>query len=216
MAISPDGTRLALDFRQSVQVVTLATGAIRQWTWPGSGWIGNWKPMGQIFSWTTDGKTLEFQQFGGKNDDTTNIRLLDTTAPGTSLESSRIVLTFPTKDGVDFSHLNTLLTPDGTRVVTATTVLPRHGTSLGSGLGSGAITEYSARTGRPVLSEDEFGSLPGWQDIIWTGPHGKALVVQDPRGRRGRYGRAEILGVLTGNKFTPIPHGGFEGGQIAW
>jgi hypothetical protein len=58
MAVSPDGTRLALDLRKSVQIVTLATGAIRTWTWPGSGWIGNWKPMGQIFSWSSDGRYL--------------------------------------------------------------------------------------------------------------------------------------------------------------
>ena len=65
MAVSPDGTRLALDLRrstQSIQVVTLATGAIRSWAWPGGGWIGNFKPFGQVFSWTADGTKLEFQQ----------------------------------------------------------------------------------------------------------------------------------------------------------
>jgi hypothetical protein len=66
MTVSPDGTRLALDLRRSiqvVQVVTLATGAIRSWAGPGGGWIGNNKPIGQIFSWTADGTTLEFQQW---------------------------------------------------------------------------------------------------------------------------------------------------------
>ena len=126
LAISPDGTRLALNFRKSIQVVTLSTGAIRRWTWPGSGWIGNWKPYGQIFSWTADGRTLEFQEWGGKYDETANVRLLDTTAPGTSLTPARIVLTFPNRAGVlTFSDLNTLVTPDGTRIVTATEVYPR-------------------------------------------------------------------------------------------
>src|SRR5262249_7821479 len=55
MGVSPDGTRLALDFRNSIQIVTLATGATRTWTWPGKGWIGNFKPHGQIFSWSADG-----------------------------------------------------------------------------------------------------------------------------------------------------------------
>jgi hypothetical protein len=66
VGVSPDGTRLALDLRrspQSIQVVTLATGAIRSWAGPGGGWIGNNKPIGQIFSWTADGTTLEFQQW---------------------------------------------------------------------------------------------------------------------------------------------------------
>src|SRR5262249_51231553 len=44
MTVSPDGTRLALDRGQSIQVVTLTTGAIRSWAWPGGGWIGNNKP----------------------------------------------------------------------------------------------------------------------------------------------------------------------------
>jgi hypothetical protein len=213
MAVSPDGTRLALDFRKSIQVVTLATGAIRQWTWPGSGWIGNWKPNGQIFSWTADGRTLEFQEWGGKLDETANVRLLDTTAPGSSLTSARIVLTFPNKTGVlTFSALNTFITPDGSRIVTATVVYPRKP----AGPLHGEITEFSVRTGKPVLSQDRFAPIPGWQDVLWAGPGGKALVVQDPRGKRSRYGRDEIFGVLTGNKFTPIPHSILEGNGIAW
>ena len=194
MTVSPDGTRLALDFRRSVQVVTLATGAIRSWAWPGGGWIGNFKPIGQIFSWTADGTTLEFQQWddGGP----ANIRLLDTTAPGISLASSKIVLTF--SNGGAFG-LNTLLTPDGTRIVTAT---PQ------------GITEFSARTGNPILSEDQFRA--GWQEVLWVGPDAAALVVSDPRGKKTRYGRSNVLGVLAGNTFTPIPHGADESAQIAW
>jgi len=194
MTVSPDGTRLALDFRRSVQVVTLATGAIRSWAWPGGGWIGNFKPIGQIFSWTADGTTLEFQQWddGGP----ANIRLLDTTAPGISLASSKIVLTF--SNGGAFG-LNTLLTPDGTRIVTAT---PQ------------GITEFSARTGNPILSEDQFRA--GWQEVLWAGPDAAALVVSDPRGKKTRYGRSNVLGVLAGNTFTPIPHGADESAQIAW
>jgi hypothetical protein len=210
LAVSPDGTRLALDFRQSIEVVTPATGAIRRWTWPGNGWIGNWKPYGQIFSWSADGKTLEFQQWGGgkngKDDGITTVRLLDITAPGSSLKSARIALTFPTRPGgLNFSDLNTVLTPDGTRIVTATQSPAR-----------GAITEFSARTGQPILAEDEFAPLPGWQDVLWAGAKGKALVVQDPRGKGSKYGHAEILGVLTGGKFTPIPHGADVSLEIAW
>jgi hypothetical protein len=201
MTVSPDGTRLALDLRrsiQSIQVVTLATGAVRSWAWPGGGWIGNFKPFGQVFSWTADGTTLEFQQWedGGPAD----IRLLDTTAPGTSLVSSKIVLTFPDAGALG---TNTLLTPDGTRIVTAT---PQ------------GITEFSVRTGNPILSEDQFHlGLLGWQEALWAGPGGQALVVCDPRGKPAT-DPGHILGVLTGNTFTPIPHGTYDGTflQIAW
>jgi hypothetical protein len=269
MSVSPDGTRLALDLRQSIQVVTLTTGAIRSWAWPGGGWIGNNKPIGQIFSWTADGTTLAFQQRNGGGGalslsflaavagalaavvltgilvrrcvrvrradllawtiaaaaitialaahalgayrdlapGATNIRLLDTTAPGTSLASSKIVLTFP--DGGALG-LNTLLTPDGTRIVTVT---PQ------------GITEFSARTGTPILSEDQFSAnqfpADGPQEVdrqivLWAGPGGRAVVVSDPRGKPTPYGPDTILGVLTGNTFTPIPNGTYQSVQIAW
>ena len=272
MTVSPDGTRLALDLRRSIpsiQVVTLATGAIRSWAWPGGGWIGNSKPIGQIFSRTADGTTLAFQQRNGSGGalslsflaavagtlaavvltgilvrryvrvrradllawtiaaaaitialaahalgvyrglapGATNIRLLDTTAPGTSLASSKIVLTFP---GVGALGLNTLLTPDGTRIVTVT---PQ------------GITEFSARTGTPILSEDQFSAnqFPAGgpqevdrQTVLWAGPGGQALVVSDPRGKHTPYGPDTILGVLTTNTFTPIPNGTYQSIQIAW
>ena len=197
MTVSPDGTRLALDLRRStssIQVVTLATGAIRSWAGQGGGWTGNNKRFGHVFSWTADGTTLEFQQWepGGPAD----IRLLDTTAPGTSLASAKIVLTFPDAGALG---TNTLLTPDGSRIVTAT---PQ------------GITEFSARTGNPILSEDQFRA--GWQEVLWAGPDAAALVVSDPRGKKTRYGRSNVLGVLAGNTFTPIPHGADESAQIAW
>ena len=199
MTVSPDGTRLALDLRQSIQVVTLATGAIRSWAWHGGGWVGNFKPSGQVFSWTADATTLAFQQWGPGHPRPIYIRLLDTTAPGTSLASSKIVLTFPDASALGFT---TLLTPDGTRIVTAT---PQ------------GITEFSARTGQPILSQDQFHlGLYGWQDVLWAGPGGHALIVSDPRGKHTRYGPGHILGVLTANTFTPIPHGADQSAQIAW
>ena len=67
-----------------------------------------------------------------------------------------------------------------------------------------------------MLHEDRFSASIGWQDVLWAWPGG-ALVISDPRGAKDQYGgRANILGVLAGNKFTPIPHGAYEGVQIAW
>jgi hypothetical protein len=271
MTVSPDGSRLALDLGQSIQVVTLTTGAIRSWAWPGGGWIGYNKPCCQVFSWTADGTTLAFPQRNGSGGElslsflaaaagtlaaavltvillrrwvrvrradrlawtiaavaitialavhafgayrslapwATNIRLLDTTTPGTSLASARIVLTFP---DVGALGSNTLLTPDGSRIVTVT---PQ------------GITEFSARTGQPILSEDQFpaAQFPAGgpqevdlQYVLWAGPGGRALVVSDPRGKRTRYGPDTILGVLTGNTFTPIPNGTYDVAflQLAW
>jgi hypothetical protein len=159
VGIAPDGTRLALDFRKSIQIITLATGAMRTWTWPGHGWVGNFKPDGQLFSWSADGKTLAFQQWGGYLDSTAHVRLLDTTAPGNSLTAAKVILTFFNKDGVlTMAPFNTLLTADGSKIVTATTFSPRHHPRLGYD----EITEFSVRTGKPVLSQDRFSALVGY------------------------------------------------------
>ncbi len=56
-------------------------------------WVGNDKPMGQPLSWTADGRTVAFPistQSGG----ITTVRLLDTTAPGSSLRSARSSVVF--------------------------------------------------------------------------------------------------------------------------
>jgi hypothetical protein len=217
MAVSPDGTRLALDYRQSIEIVTLATGATRTWTWPGKGWVGNWKPMGQIFSWSADGRYLEFQQWGGHYNETMQVRVLDTTAPGTSLTAARVILAYPWPPRSGAGTLatgNSFLTPDGTRIVTVTSFYPRQSTPAGSYV---QITEYSARTGQPLFHEDRFSLSVGWQDVLWASKGGNALVVSDPRGAKTQYGgRNNILGVLAGHKFTPIPHAAVEGIQMAW
>jgi hypothetical protein len=214
VGVSPDGTRLALDFRNSIQIVTLANGAVRTWTWPGSGWIGNWKPMGQIFSWSADGRYLEFQQWGGRRT-TMHVRILDTTAPGTSLTAARVIVAYPYRRGANtYATGNSFLTPDGTRIVTATSFYPGQTTTAG---GYVQIAGYSARTGKPLFHEDRFSSSVGWQEVLWASPDGSALVITDPRGGKTRYGgRTNILGVLAGNKFTPIPHGADNGIFFAW
>jgi hypothetical protein len=212
MAVSPDGTRLALDLNlKSVQVVTLATGTVRSWAWHGSGNIGNWKPMGQVFSWSSDGRYLEFQQWGGHLDETMHVRVLDTTAPGTSLTASRVIVGFPSST---LATTNTFLTADGTRVVAATSFYPPHHSGPG---GYVQITEYSASTGKPLVHEDRFSASIGWQDVLWSSPDGSALVISDPRGAKDHYGgRSNVLGVLANSKFTPIPHGADPGPFLAW
>jgi hypothetical protein len=214
VGVSPDGTRLALDFRNSIQIVTLATGAVRTWTWPGSGWIGNWKPMGQIFSWSSGGRYLSFQEWGAPRE-TMHIRILDTAAPGTSLTAARVIVAYPYRSGAGtLATSNSFLAPDGTRIVTATAFYPSQRTPAGS---YGQITEYSARTGKPLLHEDRFSASIGWQEVLWASPDGSALVVSDPRGAKTGYGgRTNILGVLAGNKFTPIPHDHYNGLFFAW
>jgi hypothetical protein len=175
---------------------------------PGSGWAGNFKPFGQPFSWTADGRKLAFQQWGGKFNNTAHVRVLDTTAPGGSLLSAKLIVTFPARTGVmSFNLGNTLMTPDGTKIVTATTIYPRQQ----SGPEQLAITTFSTRTGKVVASEDRFAMPTGSQDVLWTSPSGSTLIVTDPRGKQG----ASVTGVLTGGRFTPLPRAP-QTNQIAW
>ena len=169
--------------------------------------------MGQIFSWSADGRYLAFQQWGGRLDETMHVRVLDTTADGTSLAAAKVVVGFPYQAGT-LASTNTFLTPDGARVVAATSFYPPHHSGPG---GYVQITEYSASTGKPVLHEDRFSASIGWQNVLWSSPDGSALVLSDPRGAKDQYGgRSNILGVLVNNKFTPIPHGADEFLNLAW
>jgi hypothetical protein len=122
---------------------------------------------------------------------------------------------YPYRLGADtLATSNSFLTPDGTRIVTATSFTPRQSTQAGSYV---QITEYSARTGRPIFHEDRFSASIGYQDVLWASPDGSALVISDPRGVKDQYGgRSNIMGVLAGNKFTPIPHGAYTGLFMAW
>lgn len=207
VALSPDGTRLALDMRRSIQVITLATGAKRTWRWPGGGWIGNSKPYGQVLTWSADGKQIAFQQWGR----TARVRILDTTAPGSSLESAKLVKTFPPgTEALALGGNSTLLTPDGTKIVAPTmtqAAKPPYATQL-------EITEFSARSGKPGRSMDTF-RFPGpgpWQEVLWSNSSGSTVIVTDPRGKKGQ----QVTGVLSGNRFTALPGNPHYLWAIAW
>ena len=210
VALSPDGTKLALDFRRSIQVITLATGAKREWLWPRGGWVGNFKPYGQVFSWTADGRKLAFQQWGGKFDNNAHVRVLDTTAPGSSLLSAKLVATFLNKEDVlTLGGENTLITPDGSKIVVPTmTQAAKSPYST-----EREITEFSVRTGKIERSLDRFrlSSPEGYQELLWSDPSGSTLIVTDPRGKA--YGA--VPGVLSGNRFTALPKAP-QTNQIAW
>ena len=94
LALTPDGRQLAVATRAGgprpgpeIQVDTLATGAQRVWTWPGAQpVIESLGGTGSALSWAADDRTLAFSRL---IDGRYNVRLLDTTAPGSSLAASR-------------------------------------------------------------------------------------------------------------------------------
>jgi len=225
-ALSPDGSKLALAVRggggppPAIEVVTLATGAERVWTWPGGPPItNNAGGSGEVLSWAADG-TVAFQQWAG---DSIDVRLLDTAAPGSSLQrDSKLALqwrhdaeTFHYTHGhitnVIFGY-SAIITPDGSKIVAATaSVTPK---PLHSEL---AFTEFAASTGtvtRVLYPQQLPGLYPGQvQDVLWSNHSGSKLIVVAhrpgppvPLGKHGRdAGNPIEFGVVSGSRFTPLP-----------
>lgn len=232
IGLSPDGTRLALALHTvtasggsgqpalrgpGIAVMTLATGALRQWAWPGAGWIGNFQPFGQVLSWAADGRLLAFQEWKGHD---AQIRLLDTAAPGPDLRSSRLVAAFA--GGYRISVLdggNSLVTPDGRAVAVATVRSEQHPVQTKL-----QISEFSTRTGRVshALARWLLGRRGAtWQDVLWASPSGRTLIVITSPGQglaEHRLNRlaTPVAGIATtGGRFIPLP-GLRNIGNVAW
>ena len=212
IALSPDGSELALDLtpgsgpserNPEILGINLATGSQREWVWPGTGWVGNFKPMGEPLSWTADGRMLAFQKWTGNN---VAVRLLDTTARGADLRSARLVARFFSRDGV-FTigpAANTIITPDGTKVV-----VPSARYTLRPDTTELRITEFSSSTGNVVRILDPWrfkgSGAASWQDVLWTNSSGSTLIVEAPPG-------TDPAGHWITRAIEPVP-GVLAGGQ---
>jgi hypothetical protein len=211
IALSPDGSKLAVAVNPNsaaavnpvIAVYTVATGARKQWVWPGGAVIGNQKPWGSPLSWVTDGRTLAFQIVPANG--TIEVRLLDTDAPGGTLPSrlgvewSRGDVTGAhgvvargsrTKPASSLGGYNTLITPDGTKIVCVTT-----------GTTGNGVTEFDASTAR-IVSD----TYPPGRAVLWTNASGSTLIVST----------AAAVGVLAGGHFTPLPDAPEVSVMSAW
>ncbi len=220
VALSPDGSRLAVAVglglgppqEQGIRVITLRTGLVRTWTWraPRNNYLGYLVLGANPLSWTADGRMLAFEviislpQRGAHPE--LAVRLLDTTAPGRSLQSSRVVARFSSANTGD-----AMITPDGTRIVVPSVTHT-----------SRAFTEYSTATGqrvailgrRPYLHAND----GGWPVIYWASPSGGTLIVYDAGPGSKLLTRnggmvPGVLAVVTGRRFLPIPG---SDSQAAW
>jgi len=208
LALSPDGARLAVAYGGSgkpavVQVITLATGQLRQWTAPPPAAT----PMlGGPGAWTSDGRTLALGQIsvhpsGKIRSARTQMRLLDTNAPGGSLAADSKLVTLPGTDGFPWPFI----TPDGTKLIGEISHGPPR---TGPAIESGALGVYSARTGallQVIGRWQQHGQRPGMlfsarQAVVWSSLSGSRLIVEMPRGKLNE------VGVLSGNTFRPLTH----------
>ena len=204
LALSPDGTKLAVAYGGSgktavVQVITLATSQMRQWVSPPPAATPVLTGLG---AWTSDGRVLAVGQMfidpsGVIRSGPTQMRLLDTAAPGTNLAASKLV----TLRGA--RGFSSFITPDGTKLIGGYGGIPAR---PGRTTESGALGVYSVRTGALLRVAARWqlhgrGVLPSKarQMVAWSNLSGSRLIVETPHGRLGE------VGFLTGDKFTPLP-----------
>jgi hypothetical protein len=210
MAVSPDGSKLAVSLQAArgqtgskIQVFSLATGARREWVWPGHGTLGDITPglpaalpgvNSGGMSWEADNRTLLFK---GTTRTTVQLRLLDTAAPAGSLLASSTRIPIPSTE-LDMQHLPhmiagvPLITGDGTRLVAPffhKVAPPRPDVFT--------ITEFSVRTGKPiqVLYRLRTAGDSGATGVSWVNSSGTAVIAN----------RGSVFGVQTPTAFTPLP-----------
>jgi hypothetical protein len=207
LAVSADGSRLAIATGTAssghIEVVSLATGAVRVWkssdrgsatslSWAGDRWLA--------FDWSDASPAAQVarQQSG--------LRLLDTAAPGADLMSSRLVVSQSARFGSFGGLAGPLITPDGSKVfATMVSGVPVNPMA--------EVVEFSARTGQalgavtPPVGESGTGQ---WCGALWTDPSGQHLLAACggvPPGGQGRIDNGHFtrmnLHVPTYNFSTP-------------
>ena len=205
-ALSPDGTHLALTYTPTlahsetmvIQVITLATGQVRQWsytstlranpvrdlTWVTPRTLAYYIPLNAPDAPTT---TTPPQQ------DTPGTWLLDTTAPAPGLLADSRRLTG------ELFEVQTA-TPDGTRLIGNHYREPGpHATAT--------LEEISARTGKIIQT---FGQCVGTcgggaEAVLWSDPSGHQLVVAKSVKNPPPELQTDVIGILKpGGDFTPL------------
>ena len=204
LALSPDGTRLAIAVApgggvQQVRLYPIHGGAGRTWSATG-GTIGEHFATWSL-SWPASQRTLAFNWATGQ---TTSVRLLNLgTAGGSLLAASRpaVTLAKTAEPGQTLYQCAVMtITPDGSAIVcpsSTITDIARNGTMTYST----GFPEFSVTTGRliritghwPRKQNDPFA-----YDVLWSGASGQVLI-----GMIHSAGR-DWVGVISGNRFTPL------------
>ncbi len=129
----------------------------------------------------------------------TQMRLLNTAAPGTNLAAASTLVTLHGAGSFPWPFI----TPDGTKLIgeTGGTFRP------GAATESGALGVYSARTGALLHVTGRWQrhgrSLQfnmARQMVLWSSPSGSRLIVEMPRGNLNQ------VGTLTTDTFTALAH----------
>ena len=234
LAVSPDGSKVAVAVlgsghdRSRISVFSLATGAGRDWAWPGKGRVEWVTPVGvnevaaRSLSWAADNRTLLFQvHTGTRTGINAQARLLDTAAPAGSLRAASTLVPIPSAElapwvknplPIALNPAPLLLTGDGTKLA-AVTWAPRQPSSFNV-----TISEFSVRTGKrvQVVYGHRSGVEPGNLGVFWVNGPGTVMIASHPLPGPGG---GSPVGVQTLTTFTPLPAGVqhfFRTRYLAW
>ncbi len=199
MALSPDGHSLATDLGDvtgsRLYVFNLLTGTKRTWSSqvcggtqcrPYSGGLGFGGVNVDALSWTADGQKIAFVWDG-------QVRLLDTSAPGSNLlADSKPVVRPPNVGAYELNWRGAIITPDGRKVVaveelSTPTPLPANQ----------RLVTFSAATGQATATLNQPNVDFGYEQVLWTNASGSVLVVANARS-------SNSLGILHAGKYTAI------------
>ena len=212
IALSPDGKLLAVSMMRStpgnyaptIQVLNLATGAIRTWTVP----TRNYPYLIGPPSWADGSRVIAFTWLrstqSGLMSAPRGIRLLDTAAPGDNLVAGTAIV--PSGMVAAGSIVSALITPDGRDVIVVTwrDLTPQASTHT-------VIVQFAelrAATGRLVrllytrterYDEVPFTTLQDSLGVLSLGSQGRYALVQGIQ-----FGWLDVGGPDPG-RFTPLP-----------
>jgi hypothetical protein len=164
-----------------IMVLSLVTGATRSWTIPAGG-------SATSLSWAGD-RYLAFQ-FGSQSGDdgAGGVRVLDTRSAATAaLTASRLIISTDRKLGGGITGVfNPVITPDGSKIVTA----------AWKSFNVAELAEFSAQTGRLIAVLIPASSMPGHGSpcqALWTDTSGAHQIAY-----------CGTAGVVNGTRFTPV------------
>ncbi len=208
LALSPDGSKLAVSLLPAhgqvgsmIKVFSLATGARREWVWPGPGTLGQIAmPVASGgLRWEADNRTLMFELTTRTKDGWPGQLYLLDTALGGSLPAASRRIPLPSAD-LGWQHTNVkhriiglpFITGDGTKLVA-----PFYHEKAPPRVFGFTITDFSVRTGKPiqVLYKRRTGTEAASTAVYWVDAHGTAMIAV----------RGPVFGVQTPTTFTPLP-----------
>jgi hypothetical protein len=233
LALSRDGRQLAVALGPSgsrrasgvIKIYSLATGAERDWAWPGASWAGDASTQpglvdesaARYLSWTADGSRLLFRiNTGHGRNRSAQIRLLDTTAPGSNLRTSSQLIHIPASELGPYGSPAPvsvpgplLITGDGTRAMGATARVlqrPRQARDTGPApVLDSTITGFPVGAGQPVrIALRQTLAHDAGPEVLWVNQAGTAMIIFRPAAKLAP-GIDGALGALTPDGFTPFP-----------